>query len=230
MQRKNKTKAYIRTNSGRLAWCGYIYPMTVCGSRHYNSSFRLASEVGCLATDSNHKVAGGRDQAVIEVPDGYELLQLTKPQVSSLIEQLPDDGQQWWTSDTVHGVWKCREHQGVVLINSTTSHVEACESWTSRGLYGLFVFVGAVNVAPAAWIDRRRPFPTPLVERICWLVEWICWVTPKSLLLQALGGYLNHLSSNMGLLDRIDNLTKQKVRIVDQHNFLDWYSKELYKE
>lgn len=215
--KKNKTKAYIRTNSGRLAWCGYIYPMTVCGSRHYNSSFRLAEEVGCLATDSNHKVAGGRDQAVIEVPDGYELLQLTKPQVSSLMEQLPDDGQQWWTSDTVHGVWKCREHQGVVLINSTT-HVEACESWTSRGLYGLFVFVGAVNVAPAAWIDRRRPFPTPLVERIFRLVEWICWfVTPKSLLLQALKGYLNHLS-------------RQKVRIVDQHNFLDWYSKELYKE
>ena len=193
----------------------------------------MAEEVGCLATDSNHKVAGGRDQAVIEVPDGYELLQLTKPQVSSLMEQLPDDGQQWWTSDTVHGVWKCSEHQGVVLINSTTLHVEACESWTSRGLYGLFVFVGAVNVAPAAWIDRRRPFPTPLVKRIFRLVEWICWfvwLANGAKETWALKGYLNHLSSNMGLLDRIDNLTKQKVRIVDQHNFLDWYSKELYKE
>jgi len=64
-------------------------------------------------------------------------------------------------------------------------------------------------------------------------VEWICWfvwLANGAKETWALKGYLNHLSSNMGLLDRIDNLTKQKVRIVDQHNFLDWYSKELYKE
>ena len=161
MQRKNKTHIRIRTNSGRLAWCGYIYPMTVCGSRHYNSSFRLAEEKGCLATDSNHKVAGGRDQSVIEVPDGYELLQLTKPQVSSLIEQLPDDGQQWWTSDTyykvnaesysIHNTVEFRQHSGTIEIEKMENWIRFLDSLVKYSEYG---------VVENNDFEIRRCFPT----------------------------------------------------------------------
>lgn len=189
-----KKLVQIRTASGRLAWCGYIYPMTVCGSRHYNSSLELASEEGCLATDPMHQPTGGRTQSVIEIPEGFELMQLTSPQCKS-IDYLGGD---YITPDTVHSEWKCQLNQGVVLIESNALHVEQCVSWQRKvPLYGLFIFCGQECLSPQKWIDRRRPFPYPLVKRLKSIVTWI-YDNYQEYIEQ----YLLFLSDNMGLLDK----------------------------
>lgn len=190
-----KNHVHIRTAGGRLAWCGYIYPMTVCGSRHYNSSLELASEEGCLATDPMHQPTGGRNQSVIDVPAGFELVQLTSPQCKS-IDYLGGD---YITPDTVHSEWKCRLNQGVALIERNALHVEQCVSWEGKQLYGLFVFCGQECLSPQKWIDRRRPFPYPLVKRLELLVRWIYNNYNYQ---EYIEQYLLFLSDNMGLLDK----------------------------
>ena len=119
---ENKKRIWVRilTAGGKTYWAGWIYPMTVCGSRYYDRRFQLASETGCLATDSHHQETSGRDQQVIDVPKGFELLRLSYPGACSLQHQLPNDGQVWSVDTTVHSEWKIRKRQEMVLIKKST--------------------------------------------------------------------------------------------------------------
>ena len=115
---KKSLIVHIYSNTNRLMQEIEIFPFEICGNWEYNRSFQLRSATGC-PLDENHYGAGGRSVDIIDVPKGYRVQQLTKGGVAGLMQQLPNDGQTWWTPDTVHGTWKIRCNQGIVLVRDT---------------------------------------------------------------------------------------------------------------
>ncbi len=94
--------------------------MTVCGIQEYSYSGRLIEATGCTVDGDTHiATTGSRTRRVIDVPKGFELYMLTKPETIGMIDQIEALGlnpHDYYARDSVHGLSKIRCHQSVVMI------------------------------------------------------------------------------------------------------------------
>jgi len=116
-------KVKLFSNAGNYKGSVEIYPITACGREHYSTGGRYLVEFSGCRPDDRHVSTSGRDPHIVEAPDGYKVTRLTKGEYGEVYRQLQEAGIEpslYCIPATVHGAWKIRCHQCVVLVKATS--------------------------------------------------------------------------------------------------------------